>query len=417
MIHHFDGSHWQPGPDHRDGSRPFPAHPHAGLCFNDVTGAAGASPAAVAEGLPHLMMKQALLIDLLPTPFHWRGLMERIEAAAASVPELTRSVATATVLRDESLQVHPAPGWNEAVARDACAFALALVRAQGQMDYLRRQPWYRDDRHGVVLVVETEFGRQSDELKWHKDTEGDALFSNLVFRNNPGLPATEWSLDLQPMPPDKRAVLARNWPPALLHELDEARRQLAQTPAGAMTIEGGTLPSDGAVSWVDELVWHSSPVLAHRSRHTLDDVMATLASAAFTQDAYDILAQIAQTPGSRFSHWLHERAQPLETLDLALARQLWADMHGAAGVQDLVDLLRQDAQAIDWTERPRQTAWGISLIQPSPDSDAQRLTLQPTGLLGRPRSNSGQLQAMTSHPSSHQMRDFLQVIVAVRPRH
>ena len=59
-----------------------------------------------------------------------------------------------------------------------------------------------------------------------------------------------------------------------------------------------------------------------------------------------LLAQIAQTPGSRFSHWLHERAQPLETLDLALARQLWADMHGAAGVQDLVDLLRQDAQGV-----------------------------------------------------------------------
>ena len=47
----------------------------------------------------------------------------------------------------------------------------------------------------------------------------------------------------------------------------------------------------------------------------------------------------------------------------------------------------------------------------TPGSDAQQLTLQPTGLVGRPRSNSGQLQALTSSPGSHQMRDFLQVIV------
>ena len=89
MIHHFDGSHWLPGPDHRDGSRPFPAHPHAGLCFNDVPGAEGASPAAVAEGLPHLLMKQgaAQLIDERAAKGPAKGKAKRKAPAKKAAPK------------------------------------------------------------------------------------------------------------------------------------------------------------------------------------------------------------------------------------------------------------------------------------------------------------------------------------------
>ena len=75
MIHTFTNNRWEPGPDHRDGSRPFPARPAPGLFFNDVTGAEGTSRDSVTEPVPQLMMKQGALASWLPRPADWAGLM------------------------------------------------------------------------------------------------------------------------------------------------------------------------------------------------------------------------------------------------------------------------------------------------------------------------------------------------------
>ena len=104
----------------------FSTHLCALLDDGDLGGRQGRIEVEETRGADQLAIVEVLHLHPVDRPVE-RGFGQRIEAAAASVPELTRSVATATVLRDESLQVHPAPGWSEAVARDACAFALALV--------------------------------------------------------------------------------------------------------------------------------------------------------------------------------------------------------------------------------------------------------------------------------------------------
>ena len=108
----------------------------------------------------------------------------------------------------------------------------AFVRANGQMAYIREQDWFRSGTHEVVLRVESEFARQGDTLQWHKDTEGHTLFSNLMFFNDAGLPATEWTPDLQPMHEDKVAVLARN-----SHGFAALRFALARRGAGWRTAQ------------------------------------------------------------------------------------------------------------------------------------------------------------------------------------
>ena len=417
MIHEFKNGHWLPGPDHRDGSKPFPDHPPAGSFFNDVTGVAGPTQAAVEEGLTQLVMKWGSLPAVVPVAIDLHGLVDRLRAEPESVRELGRDLGTAVLRPDETMFVTQAPGRRLALAQEAGRLALALMRANGQMDYIRRQPWFRQGTHQVVLHLESQFTRETEYLKFHKDTGGDVLFSNLVFRNSAGLPATEWSLDLEPMPPGKRALVSRTWPAALLAAVDEARVRLAPPPDHEPVIHGGALPADGYLSWVDELIWHSTPWLEHRMCHTPEEVGEALEDPGFSMLTYDLMAQVAQTPGSRFAACLAERALPLEALSEDKAEQLWNEMHRHQKDRALFEAFQQDARAIDWSRRKQDTAWAISLIRDVPGRADQHLTIQPSGMLGRPRSNSENLRALKNHPGSDQDRDFIQVNVSVRPRH
>lgn len=416
MIHECKNGHWLPGPDHRDGNKPFPDHPAAGSFFNDVTGMSGATRAAVEEGLTQLVMKWGSLPAALPVAIDLHGLMERLEAEPASVRDLGRDLGTAVLRPDETLLVTQAPGRSLVLAQEAARLALALLRANGQLDYIRRQPWFRQSTHQVVLNLENQFTRETSYLKFHKDTGGDVLFSNLVFRNSAGLPATEWSLDLEPMPPGKRALVSRTWPAALLTAVDEARVRLVPPQDHELVIHGGTLPVDGYLSWVDELIWHTTPWLEHRWRHTAEEVNEALEDAQFSMLTYDLMAQVLQTPGSRFAAGLAARALSLEALSQDRAEQVWEEMHHDPKEHALFEAFLQDVHGIDWTQRPQDTAWAISLIRDVPGQADQHLTIQPSGMLGRPRSNSEQLQALKAHRGSDQDRDFIQINVSVRPR-
>jgi len=53
------------------------------------------------------------------------------------------------------------------------------------------------------------------------------------------------------------------------------------------------------------------------------------------------------------------------------------------------------------------------LIQELED-DAQVMTIQPTGIVGRPRRNSADMDALQASAASSQRRDFMQVVVTVR---
>lgn len=270
MIHAFKNGHWEPGEARRDGAHPFPAQPGALHFFNDVTGASGATEDAVREPLSALLMKQGSILDLLPRLMDWSGFMARLAAAASRLQGSDRVFGRVSVHPDGSLVVTPEAGWSMPLVQEAAVIAFALVRANGQMDFIRAQPWFTSGSHRVTLVLEQQFGREAEFLQFHQDTAGDALFSNLVFRNAAGLPAPEWSPNLQPMPAEKRQLVSHHWPPALLQRIDAERARLAAARGQPWPIQGGSLPRHGFVSWTDELVWHSTPVLEHRTHYTVE---------------------------------------------------------------------------------------------------------------------------------------------------
>jgi len=415
MIHTYRNNRWEPGPDHREGSQSFPAHTRVDTWFNDVTGAVGGREAEVVEGLPQMLMKQGALSQWLPSPFDWHGLMERMRPYHESQGLSTLDVADIVVRPDETLDIRPGEGWDASVVTDASTLAHALVRANGQMDFIRRQPWFAAGTHEVVLKLLTKSGSNLSELRFHKDSEGEELFGNLVFRNDQPMPATEWSVDLEDMPDEKAALLEENWPSSLIDEIDAARGGLRLTTGRVFQIEGGTLPPDGCISWVDELVWHSIPVLANRPRHTLDEVLAILANPEYTFATYEVLVQIAQTWGGRFATRLADDGVPIEELSEEALAHFWAASLQNPDVAYLREDWLADARSIDWAARPRDTAIGVSLIQHDNATEEINVLQQPTGMVGRPRSNSLNLRELLALPGRQQFRHLLAVLVSVRP--
>jgi hypothetical protein len=102
----------------------------------------------------------------------------------------------------------------------------------------------------------------------HKDTGGDNLFVNLIFNNQKDTPATEWTQDREVARGVKAQTMTDLMPAGMVRAINQAKEQLGGdvTAGGKETIEGGTMPPLAFVSWVDELIWHSTPTLAGRWR-------------------------------------------------------------------------------------------------------------------------------------------------------
>ncbi|HWB98911.1 MAG TPA: hypothetical protein VG672_19515, partial [Bryobacteraceae bacterium] len=154
-------------------------------------------------------------------------------------------------------------------------FMLAFMRANGELAFLERQPWFGKDEW--VVDVEVNFypnrGLEDVALGLHKDTDSRNLFVHLIFNNLEATPATEWTQDREP-PSTPRAKELRRLPQKVNRDLQGARGQLGGIDKpGKERFEGGLAPPNAYVSWVDELVWHSSPMLGHRSRLSKDDVL------------------------------------------------------------------------------------------------------------------------------------------------
>lgn len=143
-----------------------------------------------------------------------------------------------------------------------------LMSNNGQLKYIRQQDWFKSNDFEVVIDVNYYKDRPIDSrLGFHKDTGGTNLFVNLMFDNPDEIAATEWTQDRLPPQGIKLELLTRLAPASMLQGILNAKATLGQVAApGRNTIQGGKLPPYAFVSWVDELVWHSTPMLAHRER-------------------------------------------------------------------------------------------------------------------------------------------------------
>lgn len=143
-----------------------------------------------------------------------------------------------------------------------------LMSNNGQLKYIQQQEWFNGNDYEVVIDVNYYKDRPIDSrLGFHKDTGGTNLFVNLVFDNSKEIAATEWTQDRLPPQGTKMDLLKQFTPAAMRQGILDAKATLGKVAApGRNTIQGGKLPPYAYVSWVDELVWHSTPMLDHRER-------------------------------------------------------------------------------------------------------------------------------------------------------
>ncbi len=94
------------------------------------------------------------------------------------------------------------------------------------------------------------------------------MFVNLIFNNKNPQQATEWIEDLRWDAKKKRKALRVNLPDAERTNIRDTRTGLANrsyTLEGRGTVRGGVSGPATFVSWVDELVWHSTPAPISRT--------------------------------------------------------------------------------------------------------------------------------------------------------
>lgn len=255
-------------------------------------------------------------------------------------------------------------------------FLLNFMKANGQLSYIYNQDWFKG---GWKILIDINFyaNRELPEkgLGLHKDTAGQNLFVNLIFRNENPTPATEWTQDREIPDQVRLAELQSLLPLAVLAKIGEAKKQLQLVEKeGKGRFEGGIAPRNAYVSWVDELVWHSSPSLKKRSKFDKGTIQSNFDHPDLNFEAMIVLSQKHGTLLNKvFGHSLRD-----------FTYAVWKKYYDSHIFHDGIerDKLWEDISAMDWEQHKSSGAVGQVL-----DQDIKEL-LVPTMVQGRPRANS-----------------------------
>ncbi|MEU4739710.1 hypothetical protein AB0G02_04485 [Actinosynnema sp. NPDC023658] len=278
-------------------------------------------------------------------------------------------------------------------------FVEKFMERNGQLPYFRGRDWFTSGDFVVAVDVNYYPDRTGANVRpeFHKDTAGINVFANLIFANVQEMEATEWFADLEPPSAQRALWQGKNLPEGYIKELDRARAALAGKDTGP--VSGGVTKGQYTyVSWVDDLVWHSTPATSRRVKFT----------AAAAQRAYPVLdatfddkfgyvdntlqvvvwgaelvRSFADDPNTHLHKWMTEKKQPVNDLDTA--RKAWQAVYrGDAGKKQFDE---------DAATRSNMT-WRITgkyAIANSPDSNlpgSEQILETPAGLSNRKRANS-----------------------------
>jgi hypothetical protein len=140
------------------------------------------------------------------------------------------------------------------------------------------------NHYRAVVSVDFYNSRSLNAVGAHKDTTGNTLFVALHYRNPQRMAGPEYIIDRWPIPaadgvteyfktarPERRTAAPwaygpkplTFWPRKLLQALEEARAQLAKDHAD-IRFESSVLGPYGLISFVDELIYHLTPLREHR---------------------------------------------------------------------------------------------------------------------------------------------------------
>ncbi len=136
---------------------------------------------------------------------------------------------------------------------------LNTLQRAGQIQYLRNRK-ISDADWKVLVDVHYFRDRPTDAIQFHKDTIGDTLFVNLNFITMSEIPGPEYILKPR-LDPDREGRVKDTLPPKFRKDLASARKQLPEP----REIGGTRVPANGIVSFVDELIHHTTPLRGRRT--------------------------------------------------------------------------------------------------------------------------------------------------------
>jgi GNAT superfamily N-acetyltransferase len=138
---------------------------------------------------------------------------------------------------------------------------LETLDQAGQIAYLENLNLSRDD--WVILIEVHYYYRRSQEaIVFHKDTIGDTVFVNLNFLNTQEILGPEYILNPSAeLEKEHTSYIGRNLPDAFMRDLGSQR----QTLSGPTKIKATKIPPKHVVSFVDELIYHATPLPRRRT--------------------------------------------------------------------------------------------------------------------------------------------------------
>jgi len=358
------------------------------------------------------------------------------EPSSRKVKYLARSTGFADT-PDEVTNKYLTVDAEKVIADRAAVFVEDFMNGNGQWDYIQQQDWYRSGEY--VIAVDVNYypdrgGVFKRYPQFHKDTGGNNIFVNLIFDNDTVIEATEWYTDLA-VPSQKRFAWQQGlMPKAHMTALTEARAALARkvNPTEPGVVQGGVSDSVYTyVSWVDDLVWHATPIDYERLQlnlgvaQWLHSQLTPLVNADdFVVPAYnlyvyglEIIGTMSEVPGPHLRPWMGANFTRIQDIDEPAARRIWRELYsGADGARKFTE----DAQArlaVDW----RITgAVGEATDVDSSLAGSKRITETPVNLskIRRVNSDPNMLARLKQVQAANvgKTRSFIRTWVRVLPK-
>jgi hypothetical protein len=444
-VHTLDAQGWEPGEKQREGNHPFPdvGKSTVGSFFNDVTGAVTSTGTAAAETLRDLLVKSGELgtIATKELVVEWSDLGSALkkefkkEAKESLELEEWRKVladpgrhqehAEAERILEDSSDPFVELGsiafgrdevwaWKKKLSEKRVkhdkisSFLKSFMAANGQLDYIRRQPWFLNSTYGIEIDVNyyPHRGFEAAGGGYHKDTGGNNIFVNIIFHNDDPIPATELFPDAAPRSKKRRDLQAKLLPRKHRVELQSLRRKLRTEQPDP--VRGGVVGRHAFASWVDDAVWHATPDFKNRpslDKNTLMGIYAQNSSydcqLNWLNEEFDIWKAVIRTL-AEFSHTLVAKELSLKKRNLknvndAKWKVLWRTLYVDKGSEPLKnDLSQVPDEKLRFNrflvaDASEAIAFDKNLLR---DRDGkqkipgQTITEQPVGLATRSRANS-----------------------------
>jgi hypothetical protein len=234
-----------------------------------------------------------------------------------------------------------------------------FMEQNGQWTYIKQQKWYTSREYVIGIDVNYYPDRSgfTTFIAFHKDTDGNNIFVNLIFDNDGPIEATEWFADVGEPSKQRKKLQEQLLPDAYLKQLDRTRAalrsEMASKDIDEIRVAGGVSPyAYTYVSWLDDLIWHSTPNGNKRAEYSAADAVRAYDELDRTVDrtvdpvfgfgdeklnavvlGWEILGTMAESKDTELYRWLKERGLEKQDLGFAMSQLAWKALYRESGAK------------------------------------------------------------------------------------